>query len=135
MKVSDCMSRNVRLCSPDDSLREVARKMKQADAGAMAVGEKHRLVGMITDRDIVLRAVAEGKGLDTPVREVMTREVYYAFDDEDLDSAAATMSQLKIRRLPVLDHQRRIVGILSLSDVWSCEEAPRAAAALHDVTL
>ena len=83
MKVSDCMSRNVRLCSPDDSLREVARKMKEADAGALPVGE-HRLIGMITDRDIVLRAVAEGKGPDTPVREAMTREVYYAFDDEDL---------------------------------------------------
>jgi CBS domain-containing protein len=133
MKVSDCMSRNVRLCSPNDRLRDVARKMKEADAGALPVGEKHRLIGMITDRDIVLRAVAEGKGPDTPVREAMSREVYYAFDDEDLVDAAATMGKLKIRRLPVLNHQRRVVGILSLSDIWSSEEASRAATALHDV--
>jgi CBS domain-containing protein len=132
MKVRECMSRGVRLCSPDDTLQDVAHKMKLADAGAMPVGEKHRLIGMITDRDIVVRAVAEGKGLDTPVREVMTREVYYAFDDEDLVKAAATMSKLKIRRLPVLNHQRRVVGILSLSDIWSSEEAPRAAAALYE---
>ena len=133
MKVSDCMSRNVRLCSPDDSLRDVARKMKEADAGAMPVGEKGRLIGMITDRDIVVRVVAEGKSPDTLVRDAMTREVYYAFDDEDLDAAAATMSQLKIRRLPVLNHQRRMVGILSLGDVWTSGEGPRATAALHDL--
>jgi CBS domain-containing protein len=133
MKVSDCMSRNVRLCSPDDTLRDVARKMREADAGALPVGEQHRLIGMITDRDIVLRAVAEGKGPDTPVREAMTREVYYAFDDEDLVEAATTMSKLKIRRLPVLSHQRRVVGILSLSDIWSSAEAPRAAAAVQEL--
>lgn len=133
MKVSDCMCRNVRLCSPDDSLRDVARKMKEADAGALPVGDKNRLIGMITDRDIVLRAVAEGKGLDTPVREVMTWQVYYAFDDEDLEKAAETMSELKIRRLPVLNHQRQMVGILSLGDVWSSAEAPLAAAAVNEL--
>jgi CBS domain-containing protein len=131
MKVSDCMCRTVRLCSPDETLRDVARKMKEAGLGAMPVGEQHRLVGMITDRDIVVRAVADGKGPDTLVRDAMTRDVYYAFDDEELDNAAATMCRLNIRRLPVLNHQRRMVGILSLGDVWSSEEAPRAAAALH----
>jgi CBS domain-containing protein len=133
MKVSECMCRNVRLCSPHDTLRDAARKMKECDAGAMPVGEKHRLIGMITDRDIVLRAVAEGKGPDTPVGEAMTQMVYYAFDDEELDSAAATMSQLNLRNLPVLNHQRQMVGILSLCDVLSSEEASRVAAALHDV--
>jgi len=133
MKVSDCMSRDVRLCSPDDKLRDVARTMKEADAGAMPVGENDRLVGMITDRDIVVRVVADGKGPDSPVREAMTREIHYVFEDEDLDSAAAKMSELKIRRLPVLNRDKRMIGILSLGDVWSSEEAPRAASALHDV--
>ena len=134
MKVSECMSRNVRLCSPDDSLREAARKMKECDAGAMPVGERNRLIGMITDRDIVVRALAEGKGPDTRVREAMSPHVYYAFDDEDLDAAAATMNQLKIRRLPILNRQRQVVGILSRADVWhSRKEDPGAAAALHDV--
>ena len=133
MKVSDCMSRNVRLCSPDDSLRDVARTMKECDAGALPVGENDRLVGMITDRDIVVRTVAEGKNPDTRVREAMTREIHFVFEDEDLESASAKMSQLKIRRLPVLNREKRMVGILSLGDVWSSEEPARAASALHDV--
>ena len=134
MKVSDCMSRDVRICSPDDSLRDVARKMKETHAGAMPVGTTDRLLGMITDRDIVVRGLAEGMSPDTPVREAMTCEVRYVFDDEDLDAALATMSHLKIRRLPVLNHQRRMVGILSLRDVWSSEEAvPYAAAATHEL--
>jgi len=133
MKISECMSRNVRLCSPDDSLRDVAQAMKEADAGALPVGENDRLVGMITDRDIVVRSVASGKGPDTPVREVMTREIHFVFEDEDLASASDKMSRLKIRRLPVLNREKRMIGILSLGDVWSSEEAPQAAAALHDV--
>ena len=133
MKVRECMSQGVRLCSPDDKLQDVARTMKEADAGALPVGENDRLVGMITDRDIVVRIVADGKGPDTSVREAMTQEIHYVFEDEDLDSAAAKMSQLKIRRLPVLNRDKRMVGILSLGDVWSSEEALRAASALHDV--
>jgi CBS domain-containing protein len=134
MKVSDCMCRDVRLCSPDDTLRDAARKMKEGDAGAMPVGDRNGLVGMITDRDIVVRAIAEGKGPDTLVREAMSQQIYYAFDDEDLDAAAATMNQLKIRRLPVLDRDKRMVGILSRSDVWhSRKQDPGATTALHDV--
>lgn len=133
MNVSDCMSRSVRLCSPNDTLRDAARTMKEVDTGALPVGENDRLVGMITDRDIAVRAVADGKSCDTPVREAMTREVHWVFEDEDLNSAAAKMSQLKIRRLPVLTRDKRLVGILSLGDVWSSEEAPRAVEALQGV--
>jgi CBS domain-containing protein len=133
MNVSECMSRNVRLCSPNDSLQDAARAMKEADAGALPVGENDRLVGMLTDRDIVVRVVADGRGPDTPVREAMTREIHYVFEDEDLDAATSKMSQLKIRRLPVLNREKRMVGILSLGDVWSSEQAALAASALHDV--
>jgi CBS domain-containing protein len=134
MQVSECMSRDVRLCSPDDSLRDVARTMREYGAGAMPVGERNRLIGMITDRDIVVRAVADGRGPDTLVRDAMTQLVYYAFHDEDLESAAATMKQLQIRRLPVLDHWRRMVGILSLDDIFSSPAGPHALAELHQLT-
>jgi CBS domain-containing protein len=133
MKVSECMSRNVRLCSPDDSLRDVARTMKECDAGALPVGENDRLVGMITDRDIVVRTLANGKGPDARVREAMTREIHFVFEDEELETASDKMSRLKIRRLPVLNRDKRMVGILSLGDLWSSEGAPQAATALHDV--
>ena len=134
MKVRECMSRGVRLCSPEDKLSDVARTMKEADAGALPVGENDRLVGMITDRDIVVRTVADGKGPDTPVREAMTQEIHFVFEDEDLHSAAAKMGRLKIRRLPVLNRDKRMVGILSLGDVWSSEEgASQAASALQGV--
>lgn len=133
MNVSECMSRNVRLCSPNDRLQDAARAMKEANAGALPVGDNDRLVGMITDRDIVVRVVADGRGPETPVREAMTREIHYVFEDEDLDAAAHKMSQLKIRRLPVLNREKRMVGILSLGDVWSSEQGSLAASALHDV--
>ncbi|HKU45403.1 MAG TPA: CBS domain-containing protein, partial [Burkholderiales bacterium] len=84
MRVSDAMTRDVRVATPGQSIRDVAQMMAEIDAGAMPVGENDRLIGMITDRDIALRAVALGKGPDTPVREVMSQEVMYCFEDEDL---------------------------------------------------
>src|SRR5262245_34578853 len=88
MKVSEAMSRDVRVASPDETISDAAKVMATIDAGALPVGENDRLIGMITDRDIAVRAVAEHKGPDTPVREVMTRDVKYCFDDEDLQQVA-----------------------------------------------
>ena len=133
MNVSQCMSRDVKICSPTDTVRDAARVMKEVDAGVLPVAENDRLVGMITDRDIVLRAVAEGKGCDTPVREAMTKEVHYVFEDDKLAHAQAKMSDLKVRRLPVLSRAKRLVGILSLGDVWTSEEAASGAEALSHV--
>jgi CBS domain-containing protein len=111
------MSADVRITSPQASIRDAARIMKEVDAGVVPVGENDRLVGMITDRDIAVRAVAEGRSCDTPVREVMTREIQYVFEDDDLDDASAKMSELKVRRLPVLSRAKRLVGIISLGDI------------------
>jgi CBS domain-containing protein len=111
------MSADVRITSPEASIRDAARIMKEIDAGVAPVGENDRLVGMITDRDIAVRAVAEGRSCDTPVREVMTREIQYVFEDDDLDDASAKMSELKVRRLPVLSRAKRLVGIISLGDI------------------
>lgn len=123
MRVSEAMSRDVRLATPQQSIREVAQTMADIDAGAVPVQENDRLVGMITDRDIAVRAVAQGKGPDTPVGEVMSREqVLYCYDDEDIDHVAQNMSEQRVRRLPVVNREKRLVGIVSLADVATREK-------------
>src|SRR5437868_11874338 len=114
MRVSEAMTREVRIATPGQSIREVAKIMAEIDAGAMPVGENDRLVGMITDRDIAIRAIGAGKGPDTPVRDVMSSEVKYCFEDEDLQQVAKNMADIQVRRLPVVNRDKRLVGILSL---------------------
>jgi CBS domain-containing protein len=121
MRVSEAMTRNVRLCTPGQTIREVARIMAEIDAGSMPVGENDRLIGMVTDRDIAIRAVAEGKSPETPVREVMSEHIHYCFDDEEIDDVAQNMGDIKVRRLPVVNRDKRLVGILSLGDVARTE--------------
>jgi CBS domain-containing protein len=117
------MSRDVRVANPGQSIRDVAKMMDEIDAGAMPVGENDRLVGMITDRDIAIRAVAQGLGPDTPVREVMSQEVKYCYEDEDLEHVAQSMGELQVRRLPVVNRDKRLVGIVSLGDIAQREDA------------
>jgi CBS domain-containing protein len=117
MRVSEAMTRQVKICTPGQTIREVAKTMAEIDAGALPVGENDRLIGMITDRDIAVRGVAQGKGPDTPVREVMSEHVEYCYDDEDLDRVAEGMADVRVRRLPVVNREKRLVGILSLGDV------------------
>ena len=137
MNVNSCMSTEVRLASPQDSIREAARLMREIDAGILPVGEGDRLVGMITDRDITVRAVAEGKGPDTHIRDVMSREVLYCYDDERLDDVARQMRELQIRRMPVLNREKRLVGIVSIGDLALTDDegTARAANALSGVSL
>src|SRR3989440_12946352 len=111
MRVSDAMTREVRVASPGQSIREVAKIMAEIDAGSMPVGDNDRLVGMITDRDIAIRAVAQGKGPDTPVREVMsTEQVLYCYEDEDLSHVAQNMGEQQVRRPPGGNRDKRPVG-------------------------
>jgi CBS domain-containing protein len=134
MRVSEAMTREVRVANPGQSIREVAKIMAEIDAGAMPVGENDRLVGMITDRDIALRAVAQGKGPDTPVREVMSKEVKYCFDDEDLEHVAKNMGDIQVRRLPVVNRDKRLVGIVSLGDVAQNEDSETTGEATAGVS-
>ena len=134
MKVGEVMTRNVRLASPDDTVRQAARVMAELDTGVLPVGEGDRLVGMVTDRDIAVRGVAEGKGPDAPVREVMTPGVKYCFEDEDLDTAVQTMGDNKVRRLPVMSREKRLVGIVSLGDVTLYGDSAQADAAVSAVS-
>ena len=122
MKVNAAMTEDVRLVKPETTIREAAQLMAKIDCGALPVSDHDRLVGMITDRDIAVRAVAEGKSPQTKVKDVMSREILYCFDDQDLDDVAWNMGQNQVRRLPVLNHDKRLVGILSLGDVARREE-------------
>ena len=112
MKVEACMNTDIRIASPAQPIRDAARTMKEIDAGFLPVGENDRLVGIVTDRDIIVRALAEGKGPDTPVRDVMTQEVLYCFDDDDFGAVSSRMGELKVRRLPVLNANKRLIGII-----------------------
>ncbi|QPQ55297.1 CBS domain-containing protein [Allosphingosinicella flava] len=135
MKVSECMSMDVEVVGPDQPIREAARFMLREDAGSMPVCDGDRLVGMITDRDIAVRAVAEGRGPDTPVREAMTDEVLYCYDDDDVDEVALKMSDAQVRRFPVVSQEdRRLVGIISLGDISRSSEEDAAHVAMQGVT-
>jgi CBS domain-containing protein len=117
MKISEKMSRDVQVTAPTQSVLEAAKLMAELDVGALPVGENDRLVGMITDRDIAIRGVAAGRGPDTPIRDVMSSDVKYCFDDQTVDEVAQNMSDIQVRRLPVVNRDKRLVGIISLGDI------------------
>lgn len=117
MKVSEAMTSNVRIANPDESIQNAARMLAEIDAGALPVGEDDKLVGMITDRDIAIRAIAEGKGPDTKIRDVMTPDVRYCFDDQEVDEVQKNMGDNRVRRMAVMNHDKRLVGILSFADI------------------
>jgi CBS domain-containing protein len=118
MQLREIMTSNPVVLGPETMLREAAQKMRELDSGVMPVGENDRLVGMLTDRDITLRATADGKDPNTTsVREVMTSEVIYCFEDEDIGAAARKMEEHQIRRLIVLNRDKRLVGVASLGDL------------------
>jgi CBS domain-containing protein len=134
MRVAEVMTRDVRLIEPNQTIRDAARLMAEMDAGIMPVREGDRLVGMITDRDIAVRAVAQGRGPDTPVREVMTDEVKYCYEDDDTNDVARNMADIQVRRLPVLTRDKRLVGILSLSDLAMSDKAAKVGAAVAGIS-
>lgn len=133
MRVSEAMSRDVHICTPGSSIKDCARMMAEIDAGSMPVGENDRLIGMITDRDIAVRAVGAGKGPDTPVRDVMSTDVKYCYEDEDLDHVAKNMADIRVRRLPVVNREKRLVGIVALGDL-AVKEKKAAAKAVTGVS-
>ena len=134
-QLKDLMTRDVKVVSPDMTIGEAAREMRAGDFGMMPVGENDRMIGTISDRDITIRAVAEGKGSDTKVRDVMSEGVSWAFEDDSVEQAAKTMSERQVRRLPVVDRNKRLVGIVALGDfaVDSSEIRP-AAEALAEIS-
>ena len=118
MKVNEIITHDPQVIRPETALIEAAQKMKSLDIGMLPVCDGDRLVGVITDRDITVRGVAQGYDPKTArVQEVMTPEVIYCFDDEDVKEAAKKMEEKQLRRLPVLNREKRLVGIVSLGDL------------------
>jgi CBS domain-containing protein len=118
MQVQQIMSHDVHLADPNMTIRDAARAMRADNIGSLPVGENDRLIGMVTDRDIAMRAVAEGRAPGTTtVREVMSEGIRYCFDDDDAKDAAKLMAKHQIRRLPVINHDKRLVGVLALADL------------------
>lgn len=128
MQIAEAMTHDVQMIRPDQSIIDAARLMADCDCGALPVTENDRLVGMVTDRDIVVRALAQGKANDTKIRDVMSHEVMYCFEDDDIDDVARNMGDIQMRRLPVVSRDKRLVGIVSLGDIATTDEMPAADA-------
>ena len=131
MKIRDVMTRTAHLTRPDDTLRHAAQMMKECDCGVLPVADGDRLIGMITDRDIAVRGIADGKGPDARVRDAMTDEVMYCFEDEDIQHICQNMAEIQVRRLPVVNREKQLVGIVSLSDL--AKKEANAAKALRGI--
>jgi len=127
MKVSDAMTAEVQLCTPDDTLKDAALVMAALGVGLLPVTENDRLIGMISDRDIAIRGIGMGRGPDGRVGDVMTPEVRYCYDDQELDEVSAIMGDIQVRRLPVLNREKRLVGIIALGDIAMMQVATSAA--------
>src|SRR5436305_388042 len=129
MIIRDVMTRDAKLIYPDDTLQQAAMLMQDCDCGVLPVADGDRLVGMLTDRDIAIRCIAQGKGPNAQVAEAMTQEVLYCFDDQDTQQICQNMADIQVRRLPVMNRDKRLVGIVSLSDL--ARKEPNTAKALH----
>ena len=122
MFVRDSMTKKVEVAKPDMTLLEVARKMRDGNFGSLPVAENDRMIGMITDRDLAIRGIAEGRDPKKSVaKEVMSSGVFYCYDDQTLDEVARNMGDVQVRRLPVVNREKRLVGILSLGDLAQSE--------------
>jgi CBS domain-containing protein len=119
---------------PEESLKKVARLMADLDVGGLPVAQDDRLVGMVTDRDLAVRGLAEDYGPESKVRQVMTPDVKYCFFDQEIEEIAANMADIQVRRLPVLDHDKRLVGILSLCDIAVSDDPEPAMEALSGIS-
>jgi CBS domain-containing protein len=134
MKVKECMSREVSVAKPTETIQEAARTMAKLDIGSLPVSENDKLVGMITDRDIAIRAVAEGLPASSPVSQAMTRDVKYVYDDEDIDEVSEQMADLQVRRLPVVNRDKRLVGIVALADISRSAKPKEVGETLREVS-
>jgi CBS domain-containing protein len=134
MKVRDVMTREVQTIGADRTAQQAASFMLDADAGSIPVTDGDRLIGMITDRDIAVRGIAKGYGPDTPVRELMTDDVVVVRVDDDVEDAATKMGEAQVRRLPVIDEQEQLCGIVSLGDISRQADNDCAERALEGVS-
>ena len=135
MQVSQILTRDVETIRPDTTVKEAAQRMRSMDVGSLPVCDGRHLLGMVTDRDITIRITAEGRdAANTPVQDAMTPDVTYVFEDQDVQDAARIMREQQIRRLPVLDREKKLVGILALGDVAQIGDDRLAGDALEQIS-
>ncbi len=132
--IAEVMTTDVEVVRPEETLRDAARAMADLDVGSLPVCDGRKLIGMITDRDITIRAVAEGKGADTPVQEIMTDDVVWCSDSDSVDAVLQQMSDAQIRRIPVIDADRQLVGIVALGDI-ALEEEDDVDETMRDISM
>ena len=116
-QLKDVMSHDVKILNPEATIKDAARQMRDGDFGFMPVGENDRLVGTLSDRDIVIRAVADGMDANTKVRNLMSTEVMWAYENDSVEKASRIMSDKQIRRLPIVNAEKRLVGVVALGDL------------------
>ncbi len=135
MQVKEIMSKEVDWIAPNVSIREAARRMRDEDIGALPVGENDQLIGMVTDRDIVIRVLPNGKDPDgATAREAMSNRLLYCFEDQEAEDVAVNMGENQVRRLPVLSRDKRLVGMVSLGDIAEKASEKAAGEALGEIT-
>jgi CBS domain-containing protein len=134
-QLREFMSRDVKVIGPEMSIGDAAIQMREGDFGMLPVGEDDRMIGTISDRDIAIRAIAEGKGSDTKVRDVMSDGIAWAYEDDSVDKAVKIMSERQVRRLPVVNRDKRLVGIVALGDfAVEVSQIRPAAVALSEIS-
>ena len=132
--IAEVMTTDVEVVRPEETLRDAARAMADLDVGSLPVCDGRRMIGMVTDRDITIRGVAEGKGPDAPVRDVMTDDVVWCTDTDSVDEVLQQMSDAQVRRIPVVDRDRQLVGIVALGDI-ALEEEDDVDETLRDISM
>lgn len=133
MEVREIMSSQVECIAPSDSIQSAAEKMKTLDVGFLPICNNDKLIGTLTDRDIVIRAIAQGKDFKSDVKNVMTNDIFYCFDDEDIEACAKTMKEKEVRRMLVLNRSKRLVGVVSIGDLARAHKSA-AGDALKDIS-
>jgi CBS domain-containing protein len=135
MQIQDVMTADVSFVKPDTSILEIARKMRDGDIGSTPVVDDERLVGMVTDRDIVVRVIAEGGDVRTKTaRDAMSPGVLYCYGDQSVESVLENMGDQQIRRLPVIDRDKRLIGVVSLGDLALSGRRKAAGEALQEIS-
>ncbi len=133
-QIKDVMSSNFKWMAPDSPISQVAQQMRDMDCGFMPLAENDKMIGMITDRDITVRAIAEGKDANTPARDVMTAKTYYCYDDQDVEEVCNNMGEIQVRRLPVVNRDKRLVGIVSMGDLAQSASRPNVGQTQQQIT-
>jgi CBS domain-containing protein len=134
MKIAQCMTKDALIIRPGSSLYEAAAAMADTGTGMLLVGDSERLLGAVTDRDIVVRGIGAGRKPDAPVSEVMSEAIHYCFVDDDVDRVAGNMAAAQVRRLAVLDRAQRVIGVVSFGDLAQSADLRVMGMALREIT-